>query len=791
MAISRLWGGFWAALIFGTILATPAGAVETKVARDDTFADFNRGESTGTEILASGRLRIAPEAKRLDKTDEGVAWRAAVDRSDGSVFYCTGHNGKIYRWLPSGKSELWATLTEAQATAIAIDSTGGVLVGASPGGKIYRIVDQNKPQLFFDTHEQYIWDMIFDRNGLLYAATGVTGKVFRIRGPNNGEVYYDSGATNVLALTFSSEGKLIAATQGKGLVLRLDGPRDGYILYASPEDEIRALTVDKHGNIYAAVNGARGTSTLQSFADSAKNFALGSGSSSSLASPSPTPGAAGAADLAASALAAAASAASASSSGNAQVIQIQPNGFVSVFWRAPENPIQALLADPNGPGVLVAAGNKGKIYRLEDDTNYSVVGRAEEPMVLSFAESKGRVFFTAGNKAALYELAAKQIPEGLFASRSLNAGVTVKWGNIVYESEESTGSQIKVETRSGNTPEPDDKTWSSWTEARRVGPKILNIESPVAQYLQYRLTLQTAKGDGGPLLDSIQAYYIQQNVEPIIREVKVEKFGGDFAARAAQVSSQGAASQPTGGSSPRTSTLSGGSAPGSSPVDPLSSMFATLAGGLGGRPSGSTSPAPSATPAPTDGVSVGMGQNTQKVNISWDATDPNGDKLRYKLFFKGEDETVWKEIEKDLTVTRYTFAVDAIPDGAYRIKVEATDAPQNPETSATQTFLTSRIFNVDNTPPVIKDMRGVKLGPNEYEITAKASDATSILAAADYNLDAGKESRVVFPEDGIFDFTSESFRFRVKAEKDSPEHTLSLRVYDREGNSAVEKVLLR
>ena len=43
---------------------------------------------------------------------------AAVDRAGGRVWYCTGHNGKIYRWLPSGKSELWATLTEAQAQAV-------------------------------------------------------------------------------------------------------------------------------------------------------------------------------------------------------------------------------------------------------------------------------------------------------------------------------------------------------------------------------------------------------------------------------------------------------------------------------------------------------------------------------------------------------------------------------------------------------------------------------------------------------------------------------------------------
>jgi hypothetical protein len=194
------------------------------------------------------------------------------------------------------------------------------------------------------------------------------------------------------------------------------------------------------------------------------------------------------------------------------------------------------------------------------------------------------------------------------------------------------------------------------------------------------------------------------------------------------------------------------------------------------------------------GSGFAVTQNSQRLAITWDAQDPNQDKLRYDLYFKGEDESEWKTIEEDLSAPRFVFTTEAIPDGKYRVKVDASDAPENQETSASKVTMVSRIFVVDNTPPEISNLKGVKVAPNEYEITASAADEISIIAAGEYNLDADKEWRAVTPIDGIFDFQQETFKFRVKPEKENQnltEHTLSLRVYDREGNSHVDKVLLK
>lgn len=761
-----------AATLIALSVALPALAVETKVIRDDNFTDFNHGESTGTELLSQGRLRIGPKPVRIHRTDDGIAWQIAVDPFDGSLFYCTGHDGKVFRVLPDGKAELWADLEEVEAISIAVDPTGGVLVGASPGGSIYRIVEAGKPKVFFETKEQYVWDMIFDRNGVLYAATGTNGKIFRIRGQNNGEVFYDSDATNIMALNFDGAGNLLAATQGKGMVLRVAGPGSAYVLHASTEDECRALTVDKNGNIYAAVNSVRTSSLFDRISEKDEKPASGSASGT----PAPTPRA-GLSAGGREAVAMLASSGMGTLSGQGSIVQIQPSGFVSVFWNSPEAPIHAIMADPDGEGILVAAGKKGKIYRLFGDSNYSVVSDVEEQAVLSFAAHKGKTYFTTANKAAIYSLLSSPAPESSFASRTLNAGSTVAWGNIYYDAEEPSGSTIVVETRTGNTADPFDRNWGQWAEAKRLAPRILKPDNPVAQYLQYRIALRAGADGKSAVLDGIQFFYVQQNAAPVIKEVRLEKVGGE--ATPASPAAGARLALP----SPRPAEGSG------SGKDDSADAARKAIQAIAGAAAAARADEPASTPAPSS--SLGAEQNSAKFNVSWDATDPNGDKLVYRLLYKAEDESEWKVLEKEFSATKFALGTDNLPDGRYRLKVEATDRSQNADDRASSAVLVSRVFIVDNNPPAVLSLKAQKVAPNEWEITAEAEDALSIIASAAHNLDGAKEWRMVGPEDGIFDFGKESFRFRITPEKESPEHTLRLRVVDREGNARVEKVLLR
>ncbi len=759
-----------AAVVAAMCLASVSCAIETRVILDDSFSNFVQGESTGTELLSDGFLRVAPEARRLDMTDEAVGWRVAVDRVDGQTFFATGHGGKVYRHVPGAKPEQWAKLPEGQAISLVIDPTGGVLIGASPGGKIYRVVEKGKPQLLFDTKEQYIWDMIFDRDGVLYAATGPNGKIFRVRGANNGEVYYDSDATNVMGLDFDSEGRLLAATQGRGMVLRVSGADEAYVMYTSSDDEVRALASEQAtGVLYAAVNGVKASSGLFETAGAeAKSGSVSAGSSAPGSSSS-------------------SSSSSRAASSSSYLVQIQPSGFVSKFWPAPEGPIHALMADPSSTGsLLVAAGKKGRIYRVESNTDYSVLADVPEPMVLSMAAGPGgETYFTTANKASLYRLRSDN-RGGEFASRALNAGSTVQWGNIALEAEMTSGAKVLVATRSGNTPDPTDKTWSDFTTATLSGDRFAKVQSPVAQYLQYRLTLQAAEGapGAGPELDGVQIYYVQRNAPPVLRDIKISKSGetGASLSALALLAARRAASASSGAGGPDDD-------------DDSAAASAALRSAASGS-SGSSSAIGSSASRSGDGRSAGSGaapsQNSKRFRIGWEAADPNDDRLLATVWLKAEDETVWRQAEENLSGNSLTIATDSLADGRYRVKVDVSDSPENPEAAATTTTLVSQTFTVDNSNPAILGLAAARTGTaGEWEITAKAEDAASILFGADYALDDVGEFSAVLPEDGIFDFPMESFKFRVKPAEPKTEHVLTFRVYDREGNMQVGKALLK
>ncbi len=735
----------WAALI------SVAAAVETRVTRDAGFADFNKGETTGTELLARGALIPGPRAERLAQLDEAVVWSVAVDPFDGVVFFSTGHNGRVYGMKQGKKPELWADLTEVEALSLAVDSTGGLIIGASPGGKIYRVVEPGKPKLLFNTGEQHVWSLVFDRDGTLYAGTGVNGRIYRIRGENNGEVFYDSSsATNVMALAFDSEGRLLAGTQGKGFVLRVTGKDSAFVLHAAAEDEVRSLTVDSDGNIYAAVNGQPVTSLMEQLERDSRTTGTAAGSGGS-----PRGG----------------------------IVQIQPSGFVVNFWSAPEGPIQSVLADPVGEGIFVAAGRKGRVYRMLSDTNWSLIADVEEPMVLGLASFKNKVYFAAGNRAALYELQVDKTGDGLFASRTLDAGSTVKWGNLLMEGETPAGTTVTVETRTGNTEDPVEQSWSSWAPAELTAENTARVAGPVARYLQYRLTLRGAGEGAGramPRVDSVQFYHVQQNAAPVLREVRVEKAGapagpgGAAAGGAGEVAARAAAALAKSSSDDE--------------EDDSSDAALVKARLKAAAAAASASAAKAGTAAPTG---AGAKRNSRTFRVLWEARDPNGDKLVYRLFLKGEDEAVWKLADENVEESRAALTTSDMADGRYRLKVEASDARANADDAVSTASRTSDVFLVDNTPPVMEALTAKRIAEGEWEVSARAKDALSIITDAAYNVDAQSDPRAVSPEDGIFDFREETFRFRVKPEEPATEHSVALSITDREGNAAVAKVLLK
>ena len=100
----------------------------------------------------------------------------------------------------------------------------------------------------------------------------------------------------------------------------------------------------------------------------------------------------------------------------------------------------------------------------------------------------------------------------------------------------------------------------------------------------------------------------------------------------------------------------------------------------------------------------------QQITLTWQADDPDGDRLVYNVYFRGEDETQWKLLRSNTHDNSMTFDADMLADGKYFFRVVASDREANPPPSARDATLVSAPVMIDNTPPVVTHGRVPRTG---------------------------------------------------------------------------------
>jgi hypothetical protein len=304
--------------------------------------------------------------------------------------------------------------------------------------------------------------------------------------------------------------------------------------------------------------------------------------------------------------------------------------------------------------------------------------------------------------------------------------------------------------RSGNTDDPG-KEWSRW-----FGPYTKSgaaAEAPSARFAQWKAVIHDGRpGDG---IDWVSLAYLPRNVAPVIDGIAIQDPG---------VRAQ---SQPSGSS--------GQPAPVTLKMPPAPS-----AAGITITQSSSSS----RFEQPPQGF-VQKGYRT----VLWTAHDENEDDLQFAVYYRGENENEWKVLKDKLDQKFYAFDTTTLPDGAYYLKITASDAPSNPPAAALITERESERFEVDNTPPVVEDLRvgppsGKMSGGHPASFTAR--DATSAIDRGQYSLDGG-EWILVSPSNGISDGPVEHYDFGIAALSPG-EHTLAVRVFDHFENVGSAKI---
>ncbi len=180
-------------------------------------------------------------------------------------------------------------------------------------------------------------------------------------------------------------------------------------------------------------------------------------------------------------------------------------------------------------------------------------------------------------------------------------------------------------------------------------------------------------------------------------------------------------------------------------------------------------------------------QRFDKLKLTWQAADANGDELEYKLLFRKPQWQSWITLKDSLTATEHEWDVTSVPEGIYQVKVEVSDRRSNPPEAALGNSFVSEPFVVDlNGPRLEAKLTGT--GTEQIaSFEVEARDEISPLVSASYSVDSAPWV-TTFPRDELFDSTEEQLRFDVPGLKPGT-HVVVIQATDAAGRTSSTDVV--
>ena len=174
-------------------------------------------------------------------------------------------------------------------------------------------------------------------------------------------------------------------------------------------------------------------------------------------------------------------------------------------------------------------------------------------------------------------------------------------------------------------------------------------------------------------------------------------------------------------------------------------------------------------------------------SVLWSAHDENDDELVYAIYYRGEGEENWRLLKDKLTQKYYSWDTSTMPDGAYYLKIVASDSPSNPPDQALSSERESDRFEIANTPPRIANLKSESPGGDvAAKITFEGISSAGAIERAQYSIDAG-DWLIAFPVGLLSDAPVEAYEIRPSG-LGVGEHTVAVQIADRFGNTAAAKI---
>ena len=236
---------------------------------------------------------------------------------------------------------------------------------------------------------------------------------------------------------------------------------------------------------------------------------------------------------------------------------------------------------------LFSTDENGRIYRMAPDRRVTLIAQTNEGETTRLLQSGDSIVAATGTMGKLYRLTESATADGSYESPVHDAGSVARWGQLGWRGERKGTGKLAFRTRSGNSARPD-RTWSDWS-APLTDPRGANVSSPNARFIQWRAEFAGGTSDS-PVVSGVSLAYLPQNNAPVVQSLNVTSQVMPITTSSAKAAAQQAAT----GTYSITVTDTGEAGP------------STLSG----------------TPSQT--LTRGY---TQQIQITWQADDPDGDKL--------------------------------------------------------------------------------------------------------------------------------------------------------------------